>query len=103
MAGSLRIMSIFGSTFGPFGGLRNTAESFGFLSKQGKGKHGFLKERERHWESVSASLPNSVTQRTIENYTKISVNADPTCHNLATVMAFTVVCLDIVQSLSNLA
>lgn len=29
MAGNLRIMSIFGSTFGPFGGLCNTAESFG--------------------------------------------------------------------------
>ncbi len=56
MAGNLRIMSIFGSTFGPFGGLCNTAESFGPLSKLGKGKHGFLKERERHRESVCAPL-----------------------------------------------
>lgn len=59
MAGSLRIMSIFGSTFGPFGGLRNTAESFGSLSKQGKGKQGFLKERER--DAGRVFLPHSQT------------------------------------------
>lgn len=45
MAGNLRIMSIFGSTFGPFGGLCNTAESFGPLSTLGEGKRGFVKER----------------------------------------------------------
>lgn len=49
-AGNLRIMFIFGSTFGPFGGLCNTAESFGPLSKLGKpSMANFLRERGRHW------------------------------------------------------
>lgn len=80
MAGSLRIMSIFGSTFGPFGGLRNTAESFGSLSKQGKGKRGFLKERERdagrvflpHSQTLYPSRPSRITLKSVWTRSHVS-------------------------------
>lgn len=47
---------IFASTFGTFGGLCNTAESLGPLSKLQKGKHGFPNERRKQWKSVSVEF-----------------------------------------------